>query len=93
MAYVLLTGDDGRVRKRVHTFSTMTADLLALSDWLDILGVTQIVMEPWMGGQVEQQAGPAPSLLMSDVARRAVPSRCQIGCTPSPTSSRHDLGR
>ena len=45
VACVLLTEDDGRVRKQVRTFSTMTADLLALSDWLDSLGVAQIAME------------------------------------------------
>ena len=45
VACVLLTEDGGRVRKLVRTVSTMTADLLALSDWLDALGVTQIAME------------------------------------------------
>jgi len=45
VACVLLTEHDGRVRKQVRTFSTMTVDLLALSDWLDTLGVTQIAME------------------------------------------------
>ena len=41
----LLTEEGGRVRKHVRTFGTMTADLLALSDWLDSHGVTQIAME------------------------------------------------
>ncbi len=45
VACVLLTEEVGRVRKHVRTFGTMTADLLALSDWLDSLGVTQIAME------------------------------------------------
>ncbi len=45
VACVLLTGDDGRVCKQVRTFGTMTAELLALADWLDTLGVTQIAME------------------------------------------------
>jgi transposase len=44
-ACVLLTGADGRVDKRVRTFSTMTADLLALADWLGGLGVTHVAME------------------------------------------------
>jgi transposase len=44
-ACVLLTGADGRVDKRVRTFATMTADLLALADWLGGLGVTHVAME------------------------------------------------
>lgn len=35
----------GRVSKQVRTFGTMTADLLALSDWLRALEVQQIAME------------------------------------------------
>jgi len=31
--------------KEIRTFSTMTADLLALHDWLQELGVTQVAME------------------------------------------------
>lgn len=45
VACVLLTEDDGRLRRQVRTFGTMSADLLALSDWLDTLGVEQIAME------------------------------------------------
>ena len=45
VACVLITAPDGAVRRRVQTFGTMTADLLALSDWLDGQGVTQIAME------------------------------------------------
>ena len=45
VACVLVTGADGAVRRRVRTFGTMTADLLALSDWLDGLAVTQIAIE------------------------------------------------
>jgi transposase len=36
---------NGKVRKEVRTFGTMTADLLALSDWLAATGVTQVAME------------------------------------------------
>jgi transposase len=36
---------NGTVRKEVRTFGTMTADLLALSDWLAAAGVTQVAME------------------------------------------------
>jgi len=42
---VLLTEPDGTVRRRVSTFGTMTADLLALADWLGGFGVTHIAME------------------------------------------------
>jgi transposase len=45
VACVLLTEPDGRVQKRTRTFGTMVVDLLALSDWLSSLGVTQVAME------------------------------------------------
>src|SRR5215208_1573914 len=38
-------GPDGRPRKQVRTFGTMTADLLALSDWLTSAAVTHVAME------------------------------------------------
>ncbi|HEX4208180.1 MAG TPA: IS110 family transposase [Ktedonobacteraceae bacterium] len=42
---VLITATNGQVQKFTRTFSTMTADLLALADWLDSLQVVQIAME------------------------------------------------
>ncbi len=45
VACVLVTEPDGSVRRQVRTFGTMTADLLALDDWLTEHGVTQIAME------------------------------------------------
>src|SRR5215212_2913348 len=45
VACVLVTDADGVVQRRVRSFGTMTADLLALSDWLDGLAVTQIALE------------------------------------------------
>ncbi len=45
VACVLLTAEDGTVQRLVRTFSTMTADLLALADWLDQLEVTHVAME------------------------------------------------
>ena len=45
VACVLVTAADGAVQRRVRSFGTMTADLLALSDWLDGLAVTQIALE------------------------------------------------
>jgi transposase len=44
-ACVLLTESAGTVHKKVRTFPTMLADLLALSDWLRSLGVTTVAME------------------------------------------------
>jgi transposase len=44
-ACVLVTQSDGTVQRRLRTFGAMTADLLALSDWLAALGVTQIALE------------------------------------------------
>lgn len=37
--------DPGPLRQQVRTFETTTADLLALSDWLETLGVQQVAME------------------------------------------------
>jgi transposase len=45
VACVLITADDGAVNRHVRTFSTMTPDLLILSDWLTNLGVTHIALE------------------------------------------------
>ena len=45
VACVLLTEEDGNVRRFVRTFGTMTGELLALSDWLARLGVGQIALE------------------------------------------------
>jgi len=38
-------GSEGRVKREVRTFKTMTTDLLALSDWLAREGCTHIAME------------------------------------------------
>ena len=42
---MLVTEADGTVQRRVRTFGTMTGELLALSDWLTGLEVTQIALE------------------------------------------------
>jgi transposase len=44
-ACVLITEADGRVTKTVRSFPTMTADLLALGDWLSSLQVRHLAME------------------------------------------------
>ena len=45
VACVLLTAPDGQVARHRATFGTMTADLLALEEWLARLGVTHIAIE------------------------------------------------
>jgi transposase len=45
VACLIMPGADGRPRKEVRTFSTMTADLERLADWLAAAGVTHVAME------------------------------------------------
>lgn len=45
VACVLVTAPDGTVQRTVRSFGTMTADLLALDEWLRRLEVTQVAME------------------------------------------------
>jgi hypothetical protein len=45
VASVLITKPDGTVQREVRTFATMTADLLALGDWLDTLEVNVVALE------------------------------------------------
>ncbi len=45
VACVLVTHPDGTVERDVQTFGTMTADLLALSDWLTARGIPVLAME------------------------------------------------
>ena len=45
VACVLVTHPDGTVQREVRTFGTMTADLLALSDWLAAQGISVLAME------------------------------------------------
>lgn len=45
VACVLITDSKGKVQRSIRTFRTLTADLLALDDWLESLGVTHIAME------------------------------------------------
>src|SRR5437773_113378 len=45
VACLLLTAPSGQVSQEVRTFSTTTAGLLALSDWLVSHGVTHVAME------------------------------------------------
>jgi transposase len=45
VACVRIPGPDGKPLKQTRTFSTMTADLLSLADWLLAQGVTHVAME------------------------------------------------
>jgi len=45
VACVRRVDPDGSIASVVHTFGTMTADLLALADWLDAHGVREVAME------------------------------------------------
>ncbi len=45
VACVLAVGPSGEPQKEVRTFGTMTADILALADWLADRGCTQVAME------------------------------------------------
>src|SRR5690242_6544107 len=42
---VLITAPDGSVKKQTKTFSTMTADLLALDEWLRSLQIEHLALE------------------------------------------------
>ena len=45
VACVLRSHDDGPLERFIRTFSTMTANLLALSDWLTSLDIKEIALE------------------------------------------------
>ena len=45
VACAITPKDKGGWRKEIETFSTMTCDLLGLSDWLTAHGTTQVAME------------------------------------------------
>jgi transposase len=45
VACILIALPSGEVQRSIRTFSTMTVGLLALSDWLESMGVTVIAME------------------------------------------------
>ncbi len=78
VACVLLTQPSGRVQREVRTFGTMTADLLALSDWLAGSAVEQVAMEAtgvyWRPVFNVLEAGHAV-ILVNPQHMRAVPGR------------------
>src|SRR5512136_247516 len=44
-AALIVLGPDGEWHEERRSFGTMTSDLLALSDWLQVYGVTHVAME------------------------------------------------
>ncbi len=79
VACVLLTQPDGAVRRHTATFGTMTADLLALHDWLGRYGVTHIAMEStgvyWRPVYNVLEDDDRAILLVNPQHLRAVPGR------------------
>ncbi len=63
VACLLIAEGEGRSRKEVRTFGTMTADILALGDWLAAAGCTHIAMEStgvyWKGHERDAHADAA----------------------------------
>jgi transposase len=45
VACLITPGPKGRPQQAIRTFRTMTADLLALADWLSAAGCTHVAME------------------------------------------------
>jgi transposase len=45
VACVLITENSGEMQRHIRTFSTMTAGLLALADWLESMQVPVVAME------------------------------------------------
>ena len=78
VACVRLSTAQGTVEQQVRTFGTMTADLLALSDWRAGSAVEQVAMEAtgvyWRPGFNVREAGHAV-ILVNPQPMRAVPGR------------------
>jgi transposase len=78
VACALLVQPDGSVTRTVRTFGTMTADLLALDDWLDAQGIEQVVIEStgvyWRPVFHLLEAG-RPIVLVNPQQMKAVPGR------------------
>lgn len=45
VACLVVSREDGQLRKEIRTFETMTEDLLALADWLTLYNVSHVAME------------------------------------------------
>jgi transposase len=78
VACVLLTQADGSVQREVRTFSTMTAELLVLADWLEAPEVRVVALEStsvyWRPVFHLLEEG-RPSILVHARHMKAVPGR------------------
>ncbi len=79
-ACLIAPGPEGRVRKEVRTFGTMTAELLELAAWLQQAGVTHVGMEAtgvyWKPvWNILEEAGGFEPLLVNAHHIKAVPGR------------------
>jgi transposase len=80
VACVLLTDADGAPRRFVRTYGTMTADLLALGDWLRFHAVTHVAMEStgvlWRPVfNVREEEGRSTLILVKAQHIKALPGR------------------
>jgi transposase len=79
VACVLISQPDGHVERQVRTFKTMTADLLALGDWLSSLNITHIALEStgvyWRPVYSILEDGERTLLLTNPQHMRAVPGK------------------
>lgn len=78
VACVLITPETGVVQRHLRTFSTMTAGLLALADWLESLQITVVAMEStgmyWR--QVFNLLEEGPTIMLVNAQQmKAVPGR------------------
>jgi hypothetical protein len=75
VACVLVTHDDGTVERSVRTFGTMTANLLALSDWLSQWDVRQVALE-------------STGVFVRRITARAIPPSGRTGSEGKPVGQR-----
>src|SRR3712207_5702842 len=80
VACLITPGPDGKPHKELRTFSTVTADLLRLADWLTAAGCTHVAMEStgifWRPVyNVLEAAGQFELLVVNAQHIKAVPGR------------------
>jgi transposase len=71
VACLLVVGADGRLHKEIRTFSTMSADLLALADWLTAHGCTHVALE-------------STGVYVRRITARAIPPAGRLGSEGNP---------
>jgi len=78
VACIRRVGPDGAVSSQVRTFRTVTAELLALSDWLEEQGVRQVAMEStgvYWKPVFNILEGRVPTMLVNAQRLKTVPGR------------------